>query len=67
VRNHPGRSASGNQTIPLAFHSHDYNDLDVAAVDLWKFVDDTTLSKTVCKHQASGMQDYVDDFTIGSP
>ena len=43
------------------------NDLDVAAVDLWKFVDYTTLSKTVCKHQASGMKDYVDDFTIGSP
>ena len=30
---------------------------------LWKFVEDTTSSETVCKHQASGMQEYVDDFT----
>ena len=36
------------------------NDLDVAGVDLWKFVDDTTLSETVRKHEVHSMQDYVD-------
>ena len=39
------------------------NDLDVAGVDLWKFVDDTTWSETVRKHEVRSMQDYVDDFT----
>ena len=39
------------------------NDLKVTGVVLWKFVDDTTLSETICRHQTSAIQDYVDDFT----
>ena len=39
------------------------NDLEVTGVDLWKFVDDTTLSETICRHQISAIQDHVDDFT----
>ena len=39
------------------------NDLEVTGVDLWKFVDDTTLSETIFRHQISAIQDHVDDFT----
>ena len=39
------------------------NDLEVADIDLWKYVDDTTISETVLKHEASSIQSSVDEFT----
>jgi hypothetical protein len=39
------------------------NDLEVADIDLWKYVDDTTISETVLKHEASSVQSQVDEFT----
>ena len=32
------------------------NELDVPANDLWKYVDDTTISKTISKNQDSHIQ-----------
>ena len=37
------------------------NDLDVDGVDLWKYVDDTTISEVVYKNETSTMQKYVDE------
>ena len=39
------------------------NDLEVADIDLCKYVDDTTISETVLKHEASSVQSQVDEFT----
>ena len=39
------------------------NDVEVANIDLWKYVDDTTISETVLKHEASIIQSSVDEFT----
>jgi hypothetical protein len=39
------------------------NDLEVADIDLWKYVNDTTISETVLKHEASSIQSQVDEFT----
>jgi flagellar basal body rod protein FlgF len=38
------------------------NDLEVADIDLLKYVDDTTISKTVLKHEANTIQSQVDEF-----
>ena len=35
------------------------NDLDVAGVNQWKYVDDTTIAETVLKNDASAMQEHV--------
>ena len=43
------------------------NDLTVSGVDaLWKYVDDTTLSESLAKHDPSLLQHYVDDFVTKS-
>jgi hypothetical protein len=39
------------------------NDLEVADINLWKYVDDTTISESVLKHEASSIQSQVDEFT----
>ena len=36
------------------------NELDVPGTDLWKYVDDTTISETISKNQASHIQAAVD-------
>ena len=36
------------------------NELDVPANDLWKYVDDTTISETISKNQDSHIQAAVD-------
>ena len=36
------------------------NELDVPANDLWKYVDDTTISETISKNQDSHIQATVD-------
>ena len=36
------------------------NELDVPGTDLWKYVDDTTISETISKNQDSHIQDAVD-------
>ena len=36
------------------------NDLDIPRSDLWKYVDDTTVSKTVSKGQESNIQNAID-------
>ena len=36
------------------------NELDVPANDLWKYVDNTTISKTISKNQDSHIQAAVD-------
>ena len=39
------------------------NDLSVKDVnDLWKYVDDSTLSESVCRDGSSNLQKYVDEF-----
>ena len=38
------------------------NDLEVADIDLLKYVDDTTISETVLKHEANSIQSQVDEF-----
>ncbi len=41
------------------------NDLDVMGdVNLWKYVDDSTLSEVIDKHSRSAMQDYVNEFAL---
>ena len=41
------------------------NDLDVMGnTNLWKYVDDSTLSEVIGKHCTSSMQDYVNDFVL---
>ncbi len=41
------------------------NDLDVMGdVNLWKYVDDSTLSEVINKHSTSAMQDYVNEFAL---
>ena len=41
------------------------NDLDVMGdVNLWKYVDDSTLSEVIDKHSTSAMQDYVNEFAL---
>jgi hypothetical protein len=43
------------------------NDLDVLGdVNLWKYVDDSTLSEVIDKHCASAMQEYVNKFALKS-
>lgn len=37
------------------------NDLEVADTNLWKYVDDTTISENVCKHETSRIQLSVDE------
>ena len=39
------------------------NDLDIPGSDLWKYVDDTTVSETVSKGQESNIQNAVDTFS----
>ena len=39
------------------------NDLDIPGSDLWKYVDDTTISETVSKGQESNIQNAVDTFS----
>jgi hypothetical protein len=39
------------------------NDVEVPDIDLWKYVDDTTISETVLKHEASIIQSSVDEFS----
>ena len=41
------------------------NDLDAPGTDLWKYVDDTTISETISKNQGSQIQAAVD--TLASP
>ena len=36
------------------------NELHIPATDLWKYVDDTTISETISKNQDSHIQDAVD-------
>ena len=36
------------------------NELDVPATDLWKYVDDTTISETISKNQDSHIHTAVD-------
>ena len=38
------------------------NDLDIPGFDLWKYVDDTTISETILKGQASNIQTAMDTF-----
>ena len=39
------------------------NDLSVKDVnDLWKYVDDSSLSESVCRDGSSNLQKYVDEF-----
>ena len=38
------------------------NDLDIPGFDLWKYVDDSTISETILKRQASNIQTAVDTF-----
>ena len=41
------------------------NDLDVMGnTNLWKYVDDSTLSEVIGKHCTSSMQDYVNEFVL---
>ena len=43
------------------------NELDVMGdVNLWKYVDDSTLSEVIEKHCTSAMQEYVDEFDLKS-
>ena len=42
------------------------NDLDVTGTDLWKYVDDTTISKTIPRHESSRDQTSVDELTGNS-
>ena len=35
------------------------HDLEVAEIDLWKYVNDTTISETVSKHEATSIQSSV--------
>ena len=42
------------------------NDLDIPGSDLWKYVDDTTVSETVSKGQESNIQNAVDAFSTGA-
>ena len=39
------------------------NDLDIPGSDLWKYIDDTTVSETVSKGQESNIQNAVDTFS----
>ena len=39
------------------------NDINVNGVNLWKYVDDTSMAKTVHKGQPSGIQFAVDDLS----
>ena len=40
------------------------NDLNVSGVDdLWKYVDDSTISESVAKNDPSVLQNHVDEFT----
>ena len=39
------------------------NDLDIPGFDLWKYVDDTTVSESVSKGQESNIQNAVDTFS----
>ena len=38
------------------------NDLDIPGFDLWKYADDSTISGTILKGQASNIQTAVDTF-----
>ena len=40
------------------------NDLDIPGSDLWKYVDDTTVSETISKVQESNIQNAIDTFSI---
>ncbi len=42
------------------------NDLDVTDTDLWKYVDDTTISEKVPKHEHCSIQTSVDELTRNS-
>ena len=42
------------------------NDLDVTGTDLWKYVDDTTISETIPWHESSRIQTSVDELTRNS-
>ena len=37
------------------------NDLDVTGTDLWKYVDDITISETIPRHESSRIQTSVDE------
>jgi hypothetical protein len=39
------------------------NDLELADIDLCNYVDDTTISEAVLKHEACSIQSSVDEFT----
>ena len=40
------------------------NDLNAGEADMWKYVDDTTISEVIAKGQESCIQQMVDDFAI---
>ena len=40
------------------------NELDVPGTDLWKYVDDTTISETISKNQDSHVQAAADTLAI---
>ena len=42
------------------------NDLDVTGSDLWKYVDDITISESTPKHESSKIQTSVDELTRNS-
>ena len=42
------------------------NSLNVEKVDLWKYVDDTSLAENVPKSEISYMQTYADEFSLNA-
>ena len=41
-----------------------FNDVKISILDLWKYVDDSTMSEVVMKNELSSMQAHVDQFVM---
>ena len=58
---HPIRGPTGHKTWPLVIYYYAINDLIIPGTDMWKYVDDSTISETVTKSEVSKVQQAVDE------